>query len=216
VEGVADNLHPDVFARGWYLLDNKLTVVNGQDQPVNVTSLSLIAQESYFQCTSPFVFTDNGKYTIPICTQWFTDPTVAGEFKYIPDFFFRDADFTISTNIYWWPCWKSQRDITMTEGNYLPCYPMETEAKKAEPQTVLLFPNPVEDVAFLTVNLLQPSHIRADIADLLGNRVLSQNMGHLQPGSHQFSLDVSGLSPGVYIVAITVGCRQYTRKLLVE
>jgi len=98
IPDVTDNQNPDVYARGFDLIKNKLTADNGTDAPTNVTFLSDITQEAYWQCTSPIVFTDGGKYTIPIATQFFLDADADAMFKYIPDFSYIDDDFTITVN----------------------------------------------------------------------------------------------------------------------
>src|ERR1035437_8059686 len=95
ITGVTDNLNPDVYARGFDLINNMITSDAGVNQHNNVTFLSDIMQEAFMQSASHYVFTDNGKYTIPICTQWWADPTLESTYKYISDFSYLDADFTV-------------------------------------------------------------------------------------------------------------------------
>ncbi len=98
IDGETNNQNPDVFARGFDLITNKLTTPDIGADASNVTFLCDITQEAYFQCASPIVFTDNNKFTIPIVTQWFSDGAGSTQFKYIPDFSYVEADFTIPIN----------------------------------------------------------------------------------------------------------------------
>ncbi|MDP1622318.1 MAG: T9SS type A sorting domain-containing protein [Bacteroidales bacterium] len=198
VDGEINNQHPDVFARGFDLISNDLTSVNGGDGPNIVTSLSNINQEAYWQCTSPIVFSDNNKYTIPVCTQWFTTPTGETQFKYISDFSFKDSDFTITTPVYSWLC-----DIGI-----------EQHTSEIDPVTV--YPNPVEDIVKISLILTHNAFVSVDITNLIGKRLISLNKGTMNAGSQQISIDASNLSAGIYFVTVRLNGQIFTRKLIVE
>jgi hypothetical protein len=196
VDGETNNQNPNVLARGFDLLTNKITVdAEGDDEPNNVTWLSDIMNEAYVQCTSPLVFTDNNKYTIPIAVQWYTDPATPVQFKYIPDFSYVDADFTISVNN--------------------PPFPVGVEQKEAL-ANVTINPNPVKDVAKVTVNLKKDANVTVKVTNMLGQQVMSMNKGNMTSGSQQFILDASSLNSGVYFVTVLVNGEKYTQKMIVE
>jgi hypothetical protein len=199
IDGEINNQSPEVYARGYDLISNKLTSVNGTDQPTNVTLLSDISKEAYWQCTSPIVFTDNNKFTLPICTQWFADPTLDATFKYIPDFSYVQGDFSI-----WLSSWP-----------YDPC-PVGIENTEIEPESLLIYPNPVVDMAKVSLNLNQPANVLVEITNLIGQRVLSLKKGSMDSGLQQFTVDVRHLSAGVYFITVIVNGEKFTRKMIVE
>ncbi len=195
VDGESNNQNPNVLARGFDLYLNKLTSVAGVDEPNNVTWLSDIMNEAYWQCTSPFVFTDNNKFTLPIAVQWFTDAAGAPTFKYIPDFSYVQADFTIPTG-------NGPFQVGINEKNNL--------------ASVAIYPNPVQDVAKVSVNLNQSSSVTVTVSNLVGQQVMSMNKGTMTAGSQQFTIDASNLKSGVYFVTVLVNGEKYTQKMIVE
>ena len=198
LDGESNNQNPDVFARGIHLgwPNCTLTSDNGVDAPTNVTFLSDIAREAYWQCTSPTVFTDNNKYTIPICTQWFADASLDATFRYIPDFSFKDSDFTIPFQS-------------------ILCY-VGTNEKNEDPISLSVNPNPVEDIAKVSVNLRQNTSVFVEVKNLMGQPVLSLNKENLNAGLQHFSVDVRHLSAGVYFITVIVNGEKFTKKIIVE
>ncbi len=196
IDGEANNQNPDVYARGFDLRLNMITSDNGVDQHNNVTFLSDITQEAYWQCTSPIVFTDNNKFTLPICTQWGAGFAADVMFKYIPDFSYAQSDFTIPTNA-------------------APC-PVGLGEKNKESVSLNVYPNPVKDIAKVTLTLTQTSNVTISVTNLVGQQVMSLNKGTMNAGSQQFSMDASNLTTGVYFVTVNVDGQKYTQKLVVE
>ncbi len=64
-------------------------------------------------------------------------------------------------------------------------------------------PNPMRDAATIPVTLREPSFVRAEVFDVLGNLVATPFSGTMSGGDHTLSLDLKGHSPGDYIVRIT-------------
>jgi len=196
IDGEANNQNPDVYARGFDLITNKITSDGGLDQPNNVTFLSDITQEAYWQCTSPFVFTDNNKFTLPICTQWFADAALDATFKYIPDFSYVQGDFTVPV---------------VAE----PC-PIGMGENSKEVASLSVYPNPVKDIAKVTLTLSQAANVTISVTNLVGQQVMSLNKGNMSAGKQQFNLDANNLATGVYFVSATVNGQKFTQKLVVE
>ncbi|MEI7895465.1 MAG: T9SS type A sorting domain-containing protein [bacterium] len=196
IDGEVNNQNPEVWARGFDLIANKITANNGVDGPNNVTFLSDITQEAYFQCTSPIVFTDNNKFTIPIATQWAQDFALDVQFKYIPDFSYVQSDFSI-------PVLNDP-------------FPIGIEKKDNSIASVTVFPNPVKDVAKVAVTLKQNANVSVDITNLVGQQVMSLNKGAMNAGTQQFSIDASSLTSGVYFISVNVNGQKYTQKMIVQ
>jgi hypothetical protein len=77
-------------------------------------------------------------------------------------------------------------------------------------------PNPANDFCQLNYSLAQGSHVVLSISNLLGERVLQQDLGLLNAGAQNFKLDVSGLSTGTYLVSLQTEEGIGTRKLIIQ
>ena len=195
--GVTDNSMPDVFARGFDLVTNKITSVNGVDEPNNVTIISEVSSSAWFHCTSHFIFTDNSKYTLPIVTEYLsvpTDLTQPVEFKYLTDFSYVDADFTISVNNPW----------------------VGVDQKKMEIATVNVYPNPAKDNATISLNLKQRADVTLQVTSVVGHQVISRDLGTLAAGTEQVTVDVRNLASGVYFCTLIVDGQKITKKMIVQ
>lgn len=78
------------------------------------------------------------------------------------------------------------------------------------------YPNPVRDLAILSLKLTRPADVKISAFSLLGQQVLNLDKGIVNAGSHEFVLDVSGMNTGVYFVSVKAGGQVETRKLIVE
>jgi len=200
VDGVTTNTEPDVFARGFNLLENKITSNAGADNSNNVTYLSEVFQMATFQCTSHYVFSKaGGGHIIPIVTELLTnnDDVLPVTFKYISDFSYMPSDYTIeSTN---------------------PPFPVGiNDNKKEMTLNAQIFPNPLNGIGSLTVNLKQSGNLSIDITNLVGQKVISFDKGFVDAGSLQFTIDASRLQAGVYFYTIKLNDQKYTNKMVVE
>ncbi|MEI6455379.1 MAG: T9SS type A sorting domain-containing protein [bacterium] len=200
VDGVTDNIQPDVFARGFNLLENKITSVDGNDISNNVTFLSELYQQACFQVTSHYVFSKTGGgHIIPICTELLTneDAGLPVTFKYISNFSYMPADYTIaSTN---------------------PPFPVGINDNKKElTLNATVSPNPVQDIATLTVNLKQGGNLNIEITSMTGQKVMSFDKGFVVSGTQQFSIDASNLQAGVYFCTIKLNDQKFTNKMVVR
>ncbi len=198
LEGAEENNAPDIFLRGidvnwppepWYYTVDE----NGEDGPINVTTFSEAMWQSYFGVTSRFVLEDNGTYTVPMSYQAMTtpfDPALPVQYKYITDFTIDDADF-ILTNVRE----KENVNITSVSQNY---------------------PNPFSQTSRITVALEKKASLNLVVTNLLGQQVMKIERGDVPAGSHEFIIDGSKLSNGVYFYTVNAGEESVTRKMIVE
>ncbi|MFH1936199.1 MAG: T9SS type A sorting domain-containing protein, partial [Bacteroidota bacterium] len=200
VPGVTDNINPDVFARGFDLRLNMLTSVNGDDQPNNVTFLSDVTQQAYFEATSYYTFTIDEFEFIPIVTELLSDPNDPAQpvtFKYIPDFSYSDGDYTID-----------RPDCAVQ-------FPVAVDNRKAEP-SISVYPNPVTDMAVMKVNMTQGGNVQISLTNMLGQTVMTLDKGYVTAGNQQFTFDASRLNAGVYFATLHINGEKFTRKVVVE
>lgn len=81
--------------------------------------------------------------------------------------------------------------------------------------SVLLYPNPVEDVSTLRITLDKAANVSVVLRNVLGQEVLSTSgtfLGAREEG--QIQLDLSSLQPGVYMYTIQAGEQSLSRKLV--
>ncbi len=204
IDGEVNNQHPDVYARGFdWCNSGMLSSVNGQDAPANVTLLTGIHEEAFWQCMAPTVFTDGDQYSLPICTQWFSDPAGEARFKYISGFHFSDSDFTIGlypSPCWWWPsCWVHTPDPGGVDSF-----------------SVSVSPNPASEKATLSLDLPEPARVSVVVLSLTGKTMISADQGIPGRGRSSAELDIRRLLPGFYFVRLSAGERICTRKLVVE
>lgn len=201
IPGATENVSPDVFARGFDLVTNMITHNNAlEDDADNVTFLSDITQEAWFECTSHYVFTDGADCIIPIVTEYLSDPLDPAQpvtFKYISDFAYTAPD-----------------DYTIATGN--PTFPVAIDTKGMNKASVSVFPNPAKDKATLSATLSQPATLNFEVMNTLGQTVFSQDLGRKDAGTYSVAIDASALKAGVYFFSASVNGQKSTSKFIVE
>jgi hypothetical protein len=208
LEGVEENTSPDIYARGFSILENAITNDEGGSAvagATNVTAFSEAMWQSYFKSTSHYTIAtgESGSktFTIPIVycdmnPQNVVDPV---QFKYIQDFTFEDGDFTLPTGN---PAItgvgideKPGGNITSVSQNY---------------------PNPFNQTSTIMVNLEEGATLSLVVSNIIGQKVMEINRGEVGAGSHNFTIDATGLETGVYFYTVISGQNSVTKKMIVE
>jgi hypothetical protein len=82
---------------------------------------------------------------------------------------------------------------------------------------IRLYPNPANTNTTVEFNLLQSQSISTQLYNQLGQKVGAEiNHGQHYAGLQSFSLNIDGLSQGIYFVEIRIGKQQYFQKLIIE
>jgi hypothetical protein len=115
------------------------------------------------------------------------------QLKYIQDFKFTDADFTVV-------------------GIENPT-PMVQIANMEVSQVM---PNPATAKARLAIILGESALVSGTITNMMGQQVSILPVRHLQAGSNELVLDVNGFSAGIYFCTLTSGTESVTRKMIVK
>ena len=101
--------------------------------------------------------------------------------------------------------------------SYNGSYDFESETAAAEVITVVgveeaaeqtsfnVYPNPIENVAWIDLSLAGNEEVRLDVVNLLGQRVHSQDLGTMSAGNSRLQLDLAGVESGIYLVTLTAG-----------
>ncbi|MEM6783815.1 MAG: choice-of-anchor V domain-containing protein [Bacteroidota bacterium] len=99
------------------------------------------------------------------------------------------------------------------DGDYIYTTALEVErrgvnAEEGAPDALVLdavWPNPTRGAATLSFALAAPAEVTVTVVDGLGRTVVEAQRGALGAGEQTVALDTSGLVPGVYFAAVTVG-----------
>ncbi|MBS4013905.1 MAG: T9SS type A sorting domain-containing protein [Bacteroidetes bacterium] len=90
-----------------------------------------------------------------------------------------------------------------------------SDLEKRSLDRITIQPNPFGDVTRISVNLTEPSEIRLEVFDLLGNRVAIITSGeHFPIGSHDFTFSGHQHTSGVYYLKLTTNKEHISRQLL--
>jgi hypothetical protein len=81
--------------------------------------------------------------------------------------------------------------------------------------TVSLYPNPVSSQATVSFELNENCNVSYQVFDMTGRMVMNQNMGRMNQGSHQVSVNAENLSSGSYILRLSQGAKNETVKFMV-
>ncbi len=79
-----------------------------------------------------------------------------------------------------------------------------------------VFPNPSEDMFHISFDLPQADKTEIKISDLLGQEVKSVVREHLSEGYHEYQVDGTGLSKGIYLISLKAGEIFTVKKLVIE
>jgi hypothetical protein len=184
---VADNSQPDIFFRDYQpILDQ-----HGESAE-NVTFMSAGMWSAYYGCMSHYVFSEiSGETytcTIPLVYEQMVnaDPTQQVQFYYIPDFV---------------------KTYTVT-GIENPDNPQIVVAQN--------YPNPFSSTSMVRINLLKDNNVKLEIHNMAGQLVDRQNLGAMQAGIHDLTINAAGLSPGIYFYSLLIDSGKITKKMIVR
>jgi hypothetical protein len=198
LEEETDNQRPNLWCRGLdpfsspYMLTANAA---GEAAPTNVTNFSAGMWQAYFGTVAQMAFDNgDGSYTIPMTYEEMdpTDPAAAVQFKYITDFKFTAADWTI-TGI--GDEFEANDNNTVVSQNY---------------------PNPFSGQSYVTVNLTNGSDLSLSVYTITGQQVISQDYGYKGAGTTTLTINGENLTSGVYFYTVTAGETKVTHKLVVE
>jgi hypothetical protein len=78
------------------------------------------------------------------------------------------------------------------------------------------FPNPVKGSTTIGVNTLKPGQVNLQVDNILGQHQIAITRDFATAGVHNFTIDASQFSPGVYFYTVTIGNESITKKMIIE
>jgi hypothetical protein len=91
---------------------------------------------------------------------------------------------------------------------------MATEEMQPEGEILTAFPNPVEGMTTIQVNLKEAGHTLVNISGSMGNTIAELHRGQLEAGRHEFKFNSEGLKPGIYFYTVVHNGSRVTKKLM--
>ena len=79
-----------------------------------------------------------------------------------------------------------------------------------------IYPNPANTTASFGLKFEQSSNVSIDVVNVVGQLVKRIDLGTLNKGNHPVELQVSDMNSGIYYIAVTVGQRKSTQKILIQ
>jgi hypothetical protein len=207
IPDVTTNTSPDIYAKGFDLMTNKVTHDTSSTSyygETNVTTYSEAMWQAYFLSSSRYVIDEGSEgsmtYTIPMVyadmdPQDVLQPVL---FKYIQDFSYADGDFTDTTGnapIYTGINEHHISAITNVSQNY---------------------PNPFNRTSTVVVTLKTNSNLSLIVTNMIGQKVMQMDKGQVNAGSYTFTIDAGNLPNGVYFYSVMAGKDKTTNKMIVE
>ena len=99
--------------------------------------------------------------------------------------------------------------------NYKKDFTAVPENPTIEEVAVSLYPNPVSSMATLSFETKESCNVSYQVFDMAGRMVMNQNLGRLNDGEHQISINAENLSTGSYILRLNQGASSASVKFLV-
>jgi hypothetical protein len=78
------------------------------------------------------------------------------------------------------------------------------------------FPNPVNRTTTFNAYLDRTANVIVEVTDVTGETVMTIDNGFVTSGAHQFTIDASQLSTGLYFYTVKINGQSYTHKMIVE
>lgn len=197
LEEEVDNNRPNLWCRGLDIFsDPYMLTANaaGEAAPTNVTNFSAGMWQSYFGTAAQMALEpEDGTFQIPMVYEEMdpTDPAAAVQFKYITDFKFTPANWTITG--------------------------IGDEVEAANNASVSQnYPNPFSGSSYVTLNLADAVDVNLSVYSLTGQQVAQKDYGYTPAGTTTLTIDGSNLTPGIYFYTVTTGENKITRKMTVK
>jgi len=76
------------------------------------------------------------------------------------------------------------------------------------------YPNPFNPTTTITFDLPSKSNVSLVIYDILGKEVMKLADGEYEPGSYNFTADLSNLASGIYVYRVKAGTFTDVKKMV--
>jgi hypothetical protein len=81
-------------------------------------------------------------------------------------------------------------------------------------QGISFYPNPVYDAGYIAFTLDKSTAVGVDVFNLINQKVMEVTSNDYLPGSHRISIPCEKLSPGLYIISVSIGSQDMAFKMI--
>jgi hypothetical protein len=78
------------------------------------------------------------------------------------------------------------------------------------------YPNPAQEITCFYLTIGSPAMVTVEISDMTGRNVRVMDKGTVAAGKQKITMDVSGLTPGIYFYTVKLNGSSVTRKMVVN
>ncbi|MEI6435700.1 MAG: T9SS type A sorting domain-containing protein [Bacteroidota bacterium] len=78
------------------------------------------------------------------------------------------------------------------------------------------YPNPVKNITNFDIKIAKAANVIVEVTNIMGQKVMTTNMGTVTSGGHKFTIDASQLTSGIYFYTVKIDNETYTQKMIVE
>jgi hypothetical protein len=82
--------------------------------------------------------------------------------------------------------------------------------------SVHIYPNPAQNNATVNFELVNSDEVTISVVNTIGQVIVTENLGNLSAGNHNYELNATDLSNGLYFLNITVGNNTVTKKVSIN
>lgn len=79
-----------------------------------------------------------------------------------------------------------------------------------------VYPNPSAGQANVNFNIAESANVSVVVSNMVGQKVFSEDLGNLTPGTHNYTLNASNLQNGLYLISITDGMNTLTNTISID
>jgi len=91
---------------------------------------------------------------------------------------------------------------------------VSTNSTEKPPNSIQIFPNPVNEVATIQLELVAPTTVTIELFDLTGRKIKTISESQLVGGEQQIKLDMTDLASGKYIIRMMSEAEILTKKVV--
>jgi hypothetical protein len=187
---------------------NQLTLVDPPDGAIDVKITPILSWNALTGITGYQVqFNSSDDFTSPLVNEVITDDAATFAVPFILEkstqYFWRARAIAVLDSSAWSPVF----DFTTVEPVGL--------GEPTPMGQLSIYPNPASLALWIQIDNPESSLVRVSVTDLLGKSLLDTQLEFGRPTSAR-SIDVSGLSKGIYLLKLSDGQRVITRKLIID
>ncbi|MGB4654737.1 MAG: T9SS type A sorting domain-containing protein [Bacteroidales bacterium] len=163
--------------------------------PINLTHYTAGFGESHFHHLSPIVPNVDGDWHVPVS---FINIAENGSIDDLP----LPIDYL--------------KGIVLTEDDYIYAVNVDNSSPMLANKVSECYPNPAKNNTNINLNIDRTANVFVSVRTMTGQTVYTNDFGRMNAGHNTVTINTNNLAKGMYIVNVTIGGEQHTKKLIVR